>query len=572
MNGEPIGGVVGGPIMTPQTEDLSQKPAPRRYWLALVLFALLAFLPAFASLPITDRDEARFAQASRQMVTSGDLIDIRFQDEARHKKPVGIYWLQSAAVALSGRGPEAELWVYRLPSLAGAVLAVVLVAVIGASLFGTVPGLLAAALFASGLVIGGEARIAKTDAVLLATILAAQAVLVRLYLGQAVGRGLVLCFWLAMAAGVLIKGPIGPMVPLFTAGALVLVDRQAGWRAGWQAGWLAPLWSPWPVLAALVVTLPWFIAITLRSDGAFWTGSVSADLLSKVASGQEGKGAPPGTYLVMLLFGFWPVLPLLILTLPAIWQARRAAATRFCLAWIIPVWLLYEAIPTKLFHYTLPVYPALALLAVGHLPGALAKARPWLAAIAGLAVLPGLGLAAGILYFAADPDLSGAAVWILAFAIAGTLAALALALWAFMEDRPTQLVAAIALAGVILHGGMFAALARMPVLWPTESAVALARTLAAEQGCDHPRLTGWGYREPSLVWHGGRDTRLFGADAPALDVLKPGPCEVVLRARAKAETGPPANLTCPVAGTVSGLAIGAGRFVTLDVLDCRTAE
>ncbi|OYX23063.1 MAG: hypothetical protein B7Z10_12070, partial [Rhodobacterales bacterium 32-66-7] len=61
-----------------------------RRWLALVVFALLTFLPAFASLPVTDRDEARFTQASRQMVESGDLIDIRFQDEARHKKPIGI--------------------------------------------------------------------------------------------------------------------------------------------------------------------------------------------------------------------------------------------------------------------------------------------------------------------------------------------------------------------------------------------------------------------------------------------------------------------------------------------------
>ena len=120
-------------------------------WVALVLFAFLAFLPAIAALPVTDRDEARFVQASRQMVESGDYVDIRFQDEPRYKKPVGIYWLQSAAVGASGQGPEAPLWVYRLPSLIGAVLSVVLVAVVGVPLFGRSAALLAAAVFAVAL-------------------------------------------------------------------------------------------------------------------------------------------------------------------------------------------------------------------------------------------------------------------------------------------------------------------------------------------------------------------------------------------------------------------------------------
>lgn len=556
--------------MTAQSPVAADQTTQRRYWLALVLFALLAFLPAFASLPITDRDEARFAQASRQMVESGDLVDIRFQDEARHKKPVGIYWLQTAAVTLSGQGSDAPLWVYRLPSLIGAVLAVVLVAVIGGSLFGPVPGLLAAALFASGFVIGGEARIAKTDAALLATILASQAVLARLYLGQvvvgqavggqAVGRGLIYGFWLAVAAGVLIKGPIGPIVPMFTAIALVILDRRAGW--------LRTLWSPWPILLALAVTLPWFIAITLRSDGAFWTGSVSADLLSKVASGQEGKGAPPGTYLVMLLFGFWPATPLLILTLPAIWRARRDPATRFCLAWIIPVWLMYEAIPTKLFHYTLPVFPALAILAVAHLPAALTRAKAWLAAIAGLAILPGLGLAGGVIYYSATPNSASPAVLIMSVAVGAAVAALALALASFLQDRPRRLVVALAAAGAILHGGLFAALARMEMLWPSQNAVLMAQALAADQGCDRPSLTGWGYQEPSLVWLGGRDTRLFAADTPAFEVLERAPCKVVVHARPSGEAG---AQICPVTGTVEGLAIGAGRLVTLDILDCRQA-
>src|SRR5512142_2908154 len=96
----------------------------------LLLCALLLFLPGFFTIPPVDRDEARFAQATKQMVESGDFVDIRFQDDVRYKKPVGIYWLQAAVVeTASSLGlPRAQLriWLYRIPSLIGAIGAVLL--------------------------------------------------------------------------------------------------------------------------------------------------------------------------------------------------------------------------------------------------------------------------------------------------------------------------------------------------------------------------------------------------------------------------------------------------------------
>lgn len=529
-------------------------------WLALVLFAILAFLPAIAALPVTDRDEARFVQSSRQMVESKDFVDIRFQDEARHKKPVGIYWLQSAAVLASGQGEDAPLWVYRLPSLIGAVVSVVLVAVVGTPLFGRPAALLAAAVFAGGLVIGGEARIAKTDAALLATILASQAVLARLYLSRTAGQGAAFVFWLAIAAGLLIKGPIGPIVPLLTMVTLFALDRRADW--------LRPLWSPAAILLALVVVLPWFIAITIRSEGAFWMGSVGADLLPKMASGQEGKGAPPGTYFLALWLTFWPATPLLLLALPPIWRARREAPTRFCLAWAIPVWLMYEAIPTKLIHYTLPALPALALLAVAHLPTGLASASRVLKGLAALAILPGVALGLVVAGFAVREHSWSAA----AFASCGLAAAcvaIFFALRSAARQQPWALAGFAALAGAVLHAGLLSAAARIPTLWPTDAAMRAAFEIAATQGCERPLVTGWGYHEPSLVWRAGRDTRLFPSTAAAADVVRPGACAVVVHARETA-TSPLALIDgCRSARTVTGFAIGAGRTVTLDVLDCR---
>src|SRR6266702_1626146 len=96
----------------------------------LVLASLLAFLPGFFQLPPTDRDEARFAQASKQMLETGEYVDIHFQDEVRYKKPVGIYWLQAgvvkAAGALGFREAQTTIWLYRIPSLLGGVGAVLL--------------------------------------------------------------------------------------------------------------------------------------------------------------------------------------------------------------------------------------------------------------------------------------------------------------------------------------------------------------------------------------------------------------------------------------------------------------
>ncbi|MEM9755840.1 MAG: glycosyltransferase family 39 protein, partial [Pseudomonadota bacterium] len=144
-------------------------------------FAMLLFLPAFFTLPITDRDEARFAQASRQMAETGDLIDIRLGDGPRYKKPVGIYWLQTAARWIVGGQFDQAIWVYRLPSLVAAVASCLLTYLIALRLMGTRQALLSGLLMATTLTLGAEARIAKTDATLLMTILLAMWPLARLH-------------------------------------------------------------------------------------------------------------------------------------------------------------------------------------------------------------------------------------------------------------------------------------------------------------------------------------------------------------------------------------------------------
>src|SRR3954464_15380148 len=154
----------------------------------LMLISLVCFLPGFTSLPPMDRDEPRFAQASKQMLETGDFVDIRFQNEARHKKPVGIYWLQSAAVtvgeALGVRDARATIALYRVPSLFGALATVLLTYWAALAFVAQREAFLAAAFMAASVILTAEAHLAKTDAMLAACSVATMGALARAWFGR----------------------------------------------------------------------------------------------------------------------------------------------------------------------------------------------------------------------------------------------------------------------------------------------------------------------------------------------------------------------------------------------------
>src|ERR1700743_3623602 len=151
----------------------------------LAICGLLFFLPGFFNIPPVDRDEARFAQATKQMVESKDFVDIRFQDEVRYKKPVGIYWLQAAAVetasALGVPRAQVRVWLYRVPSLIGAIGAVLLTYWTALAFVTRRGAVLAALIMCSSVLLGVEGRLAQTDAMLLLTVVAAMGAMARVY-------------------------------------------------------------------------------------------------------------------------------------------------------------------------------------------------------------------------------------------------------------------------------------------------------------------------------------------------------------------------------------------------------
>ena len=225
-----------------------------RGWRGPAIAALVAFLaglPGVFAMPPLDRDESRFAQATAQMLETGDFIVIRFQDEPRFKKPVGIHLLQAGSVALFSQAEDRQIWAYRLPSLLGAMLAAAACAWGAAVFFGGPTGLLAGALLGATFLLSTEAFIAKTDAVLAGTTTLAMAALARIYAasreGGRTGRLTRLLFWLGLSASILVKGPVGLMVVVLTALSL------SAWGRRWR--WLKDLGWVWGliILAAVVV-------------------------------------------------------------------------------------------------------------------------------------------------------------------------------------------------------------------------------------------------------------------------------------------------------------------------------
>src|SRR3984885_774307 len=247
----------------------------------LTLCSLLLFLPGFFNIPPIDRDEARFAQATKQMVETGDFVDIRFQDDVRYKKPVGIYWLQAAVVetafAPGLQRAQVRIWLYRVPSLIGAIGAVLLTYWTALAFVTRRGAILAGLILCSSMLVGGEARLAKTDAMLLLTVVAAMGALARVYLSWQRGEDpehppwtWPAIFWTAVAASILIKGPLILMFAGLTIVTLAIRDRSADWL--WR---LRPLWG---LMWTLVLVLPWFVAIFWRSGNAFFADSVGGDM------------------------------------------------------------------------------------------------------------------------------------------------------------------------------------------------------------------------------------------------------------------------------------------------------
>lgn len=551
-----------------ETSDLNQPVQARlagfRSIMLLIGIGLLCLLPGLFAIPVVDRDEARFAQATRQMVESGDYITPRLGDEPRYKKPIGIYWLQAAVVKLGGSDAAASIGYYRLPSFAAALASVIMVYLIGARLFGQSAALMGALLFISAPILGAEAHLAKTDAVQCLAALLGQFALMRLYIESdtraSPRHATALLFWTAMGIGILVKGPIVPMLAALTIAALVLMDRKAAWLRALRPAIGLPV--------MLLIVLPWFIAILLNSGTDFLRESVGNDLLGKVSTGQESHGKPPGWHALTALLTYWPGAFTALAAAPWVWANRQKKAVRFCLAWLLPFWIVFELIVTKLPHYTLPAAPA-ALLLVG---AALTMDKPawetnWRRLLLGVAAGLGIALAIAlpITFFRFQTGLPSFA----ALSLSIVIFAMGSAALLFLARRQTmvavRLVIAEAIAAQFLVFGLL--LPQVEQFWIAPRA---AETLSELNICASPQIMVAGMNEASMLFALGRDIR-FGDGRSGADFLNGPDCRILLlssRQRPVFDEVLRSNgrIAPEILATVNGFNLGGGKPVSLQIM------
>lgn len=543
--------------------------------LFLLLLSLFLFVPGQMSVPPLDRDEPRFTQATKQMLETGDYVDIRFQEQARHKKPVGIYWLQAASAKLSGQDANAPLWIYRLPSLIGAVLSVLASFWLARAFVSPAAALLVGGFVALAIIVGVEARLAKTDAMLFATIIIAQGALARIWLKNSAKRlwGLSFIFWTALAASVLIKGPVGLMVVGLTLIGLFAMTKSVSWFKS-ATPLLGFLWF-------ILLVSPWFVAIWIATDGTFFTEAIGKDLLGKVGQGQEGHGAPPLTHLASMLGVFWPLPAFLVLAAPLIWKERKSQLVLFSACWFFPSWIVFELVATKLPHYTMPVLPALALpVAAALIEGAGTKAsklQRWIAAI--LLALPAVGVAAasffGPFVLGTWPSPPG-----VVFAVIGAMLALGAAS-AFLRGPALFALPAVTLTAVFVAIGVWGFLG--PALKPIWVSPRLVVALDELPGCAdraNRSVVTSGFHEPSFIFLEGTNTKIVSPRAAAefltsLDAGSASNCHVAViesrREKAFLEAAQELDLVPEALKRVDGLNINGGDQMDIALYKNATA-
>ncbi len=372
--------------------------------LVILAIGLVALLPGSWTLPLIDRDEPRFAEASREMIERGDYIVPFFNNTYRFDKPPLIYWLQVGAYRVLGTHDFAA----RLPSLLCTLLTALVIygfawrlrrlhSPQSAGRFAW----MAAVIYLTALqtMIHGRAAVADAAMVLFVTLAlwAGWECLQRPLPRRAWAPFDDLWWWLftlSLALGFLAKGPVAwlPVVPLAVA-----AWQLGGWQRFARTGLLAAL------VLALAFTGIWGIPALIATGGEFFSIGIGKHVVERSISAMEGHGARNALGYLLTLPLYLPVVFLFFAPwsfwLPSLWQERAGRNWMgYLWWWVLTVFVVFSLIKTKLPHYVLPAYPALALLLARHFNRGTLSLPSWprvrLALLAALAFSLLLGLVA----------------------------------------------------------------------------------------------------------------------------------------------------------------------------------
>jgi 4-amino-4-deoxy-L-arabinose transferase-like glycosyltransferase len=318
-----------------------------------------------------DRDEPRFAEASREMRERGDYVIPYFNDQYRFDKPPFIYWTQIASYSVFGENDFAA----RFPSTAAAALTAVLLFAWGRRLGSERIGWWAAIVFTLCLQVFIHAKASVADMWLVFFVTAASWAGFEL-LADSLGQQHSptdercrkywrLAFYVALGFGFLAKGPLA-WLPLLTvlSSKFFVSDISLTRRFWFFTG----------MLGAFAIVCTWGIPALIRTNGEFFSVGIGRHVVERSFNVMEGHGANSwNTYLATMPFYFLTVflsfLPWSI-KLPALtkhlWR-KRDAVDNYLISGILIVFVIMSLVKTKLPHYTLPAFPLLSLLFARHL-------------------------------------------------------------------------------------------------------------------------------------------------------------------------------------------------------------
>lgn len=540
--------------------DLERLMAGWRGPALAALVAFLACLPGLIAMPPLDRTEARFAQSTAQMLESGDWTESRFQARPTHSFSPAVHWLQGLSVAATSSEEARSIWAYRIPSLLAAMAAAAACAWGARRFWGPKQGAAAGIVLASSLLLSTEGFMAKPDALLCALVTIAMLALSRLYEagreGERLPRRWKLAFWAALAASVLVKGAVGPLIVGLTLATLAIWDRKTAWIG--RLGWI------WGLILMLAAVGPWALAVTVTSDGDFWRGA-AGQLWRAIGGGGRHLG-PPGYHLALSPLLFFPGSLLMVAAGVSAWGRRHETGVRFALAWLLPAWLLFELTPGKLPHFVLPLYPAIAWLVAAALSRHLSRAALWGGIVLSAAAAIGWSvISVWLLGQYGDPSDQ---IYV-SLAVVCLLAAVFIGAWFMLSREVITALMITCLLGVMAHAALSAGLVpHLKQLWPTRNLVrALNRAgLDPRQGLASGPIAIAGFSAPSAVFLLGAETELgdTAAAARAVSQGRPAVVEDRLRDRFNAALAAQHAKAAPVA-TVKGYDYTRGEPISLTV-------
>lgn len=483
-------------------------------FLAMMIFTIYLSITTASSL--WDRDEPRFSRATVEMVESGNYLVPTFNGQLRPDKPILIYWLMSIPVRILG---VSELSC-RLVAPFATLLSALLTFWIARRLFNQRTA------FAAGLIlmltplmaVSGTA--ATTDALLLACITGAIASFMLSWLNGFRIWHLVLLI-MALGGAMLTKGPVGLAVPLLVICAIMLFARSGALKPWRYVGWLL-----FAIAASTILFLAWGLPANAATNGEFFRLGIGKHVVNRSLTAMESHGGKSFAfyfyYLPVLILTFFPWILYLprIFSQTASWPDQTKLPRRILFCWAVPVILLMSAVATKLPHYILPAWPALALATALSLEQAIRTRqlgnRSWAARIGlGLFLIVVLAIGSGLTlapWIMANTPLFG--IRVPATVLGVVFLAMTGLAWHHYRKAAHEYVAVILGAGMMIFL-LAASLFLLPAIERFKLSPLLATVIQRNSVSTTPVVT-CGYGEPSLNFYLGRSPILAieGPDLP----------------------------------------------------------